>query len=102
MELKRETTDCIKGAAAILIMLHHISFNIQNLTMPFKLIWYIAFPIVGLFFFFSGYGLYCGLQRTPNYWEHYLSKRVVRVAIPYCIVAGTAATVQIIWGGAVA
>lgn len=47
--LNRNTTDCLRGIAAVIIMLHHISFNVANLPIVLKPIWYIAFPIVGFF-----------------------------------------------------
>ena len=53
--LDRTTTNCCKGIAAIIIMLHHISFRVSNLPVYVKPIWYIAFPIVGFFFFMSGF-----------------------------------------------
>ena len=65
--LDRTTTNCCKGIAAIIIMLHHISFRVSNLPVYVKPIWYIAFPIVGFFFFMSGYGLTCGLLQKKNY-----------------------------------
>ena len=50
--LDRTTTNCCKGIAAMIIMLHHISFRVSNLPVYVKPIWYIAFPIVGFFFFY--------------------------------------------------
>lgn len=41
--LDRTTTNCCKGIAAIIIMLHHISFRLSNLPVYVKPIWYIAF-----------------------------------------------------------
>lgn len=100
-ELDRDTTTCVKGIAAFLIMLHHISFNIVDLPILIKPIWYIAFPIVGLFFFYSGYGLCSGMLTRKNYWKNFLQKRVARVVIPYMIVAGSFLVLEIIRGGAI-
>ena len=50
-QLDKKTTNCCKGIAAVIIMLHHISFKVSNLPIYIKPIWYIAFPIVGFFFF---------------------------------------------------
>ena len=68
-------------------MLHHISFRISNLPMYVKPIWYIAFPIVGFFFFMSGYGLTCGLMQKKDYLQGFLSKRLSDIIVPYVIVA---------------
>ena len=97
--LDRTTTNCCKGIAAIIIMLHHISFRVSNLPVYVKPIWYIAFPIVGFFFFMSGYGLTCGLLQKKNYLQGFLSKRLLNIIVPYVIVAITWIGLEIIWGG---
>ena len=96
--LDRTTTNCCKGIAAIIIMLHHISFRVSNLPVYVKPIWYIAFPIVGFFFFMSGYGLTCGLLQKKNYLQGFLSKRLLNIIAPYFIVAITWIGLEIIWG----
>ena len=97
--LDRTTTNCCKGIAAMIIMLHHISFRVSNLPVYVKPIWYIAFPIVGFFFFMSGYGLTCGLLQKKNYLQGFLSKRLLNIIVPYVIVAITWIGLEIIWGG---
>ena len=71
----------------MIIMLHHISFRVSNLPVCMKPIWYIAFPIVGFFFFMSGYGLTCGLMQKKDYLQGFLSKRLSNIVVPYVIVA---------------
>ena len=83
----------------MIIMLHHISFRVSNLPVYVKPIWYIAFPIVGFFFFMSGYGLTCGLLQKKNYLQGFLSKRLLNIIVPYVIVAITWIGLEIIWGG---
>lgn len=97
--LDRTTTNCCKGIAAIIIMLHHISFRLSNLPVYVKPIWYIAFPIVGFFFFMSGYGLTCGLLQKRNYLQGFLSKRLLNIIAPYVIVAIVWIGLEIIGGG---
>lgn len=96
--LDRTTTNCCKGIAAIIIMLHHISFRVSNLPVYVKPIWYIAFPIVGFFFFMSGYGLTCGLLQKKNYLQGFLSKRLLNIIAPYVIVAIVWIGLEIIGG----
>ena len=96
--LDRTTTNCCKGIAAMVIMLHHISFRLSNLPVYVKPIWYIAFPIVGFFFFMSGYGLTCGLLQKKNYLQGFLSKRLLNIIAPYVIVAITWIGLEIIGG----
>lgn len=97
--LDRETTNCCKGIAAIVIMLHHISFRLTNLPIYLKPIWYIAFPIVGFFFFMSGYGLTCGLMQKQNYLHGFLTKRLSNIIGPYLIVALFWIVLEICVGG---
>ena len=97
--LDRTTTNCCKGIAAIIIMLHHISFRLSNLPVFVKMIWYIAFPIVGFFFFMSGYGLTCGLMKKKDYLQGFLSKRLSNIFAPYVIVAIVWIGLEIIGGG---
>lgn len=97
--LDRTTTNCCKGIAAMVIMLHHISFRLSNLPVYVKPIWYIAFPIVGFFFFMSGYGLTCGLLQKKNYLQGFLSKRLLNIIAPYVIVAITWIGLEIMGGG---
>ncbi len=79
-------------------MLHHISFRLSNLPVYVKPIWYIAFPIVGFFFFMSGYGLTCGLLQKRNYLQGFLSKRLLNIIAPYVIVAIVWIGLEIIGG----
>lgn len=97
--LDRTTTNCCKGIAAIIIMLHHISFRLSNLPVYMKPIWYIAFPIVGFFFFMSGYGLTCGLMKKKDYLQGFLSKRFLNIVVPYVIVAIVWIGLEIVGGG---
>lgn len=97
--LDRTTTNCCKGIAAIIIMLHHISFRLSNLPVYVKPIWYIAFPIVGFFFFMSGYGLTCGLLQKKKYLQGFLSKRLLNIIAPYVIVAIVWIGLEIMGGG---
>lgn len=55
--------------------------------MYVKPIWYIAFPIVGFFFFMSGYGMTCGLMQKKDYLRGFLPKRLSNIIVPYVIVA---------------
>ena len=61
---KKETSDCWKGLASIFIMLGHICPNNTPVFIRFFLsgnLW------VGLFFFYSGYGLQYSLEYNRNY-----------------------------------
>lgn len=56
LDFTKDDTQSLKGYCCIFILLHHISYCINNLNYILKPIKYLAFFIVGLFFFISGYG----------------------------------------------
>ena len=90
--VSRNTSTTIKGVWAFIILYHHLIYKIPRLPLfvePFK---YIAFPIVATFFFFSGYGLYKGLEKGgEKYWDSYFKRRGSRILLPLLVVEG-------IWG----
>lgn len=70
----------LRGLAAIGVMLGHLTFMLP---------WYIhrLFPgelFVGLFFFFSGYGLYVSLRRE-NYLDGFIKKKVAKIYLPFLL-----------------
>lgn len=72
----------IKGLFALLILLHHLcqlmynDFGLLNMG-----------PLgVSVFFFFSGYGLLYKIMNDSTYMDSFISKRVVKLFIPFiCI-----------------
>ncbi len=76
--LSRENTNNLKGIAAILILLHHISI----FTDVYKWLYgmrYIGFILVSVFFFSSGYGLMYGLNNKKDYLSGFFRKRIFPV-----------------------
>ena len=65
-----------------MIVLHHLSQAI-NATGPIKIMGYIGFILVGLFFFLSGYGLKYGLDHKENYLDGFLKKKVLAILVPF-------------------
>lgn len=74
----------IKGLAALIIVLHHIS---QRMTEPgiLKLFLFIGYLAVSLFFFCSGYGLMRSLELKNNYLDGFIKNRLPRIIIPFII-----------------
>lgn len=71
----------LRGIAALGVMLGHLTYMLP---------WYIhrLFPgelFVGLFFFFSGYGLYVSLNKK-DYLSGFLKKKIVKIYLPFLLV----------------
>lgn len=92
--LSLDKSKMIKGFAAVAIIIHHLS---QELVEQAGVLWFfedLGVLFVGIFFFFSGYGLYTSLKTKENYLKGFLKKRLVTVLVPFymCILVFTAAS----------
>ena len=86
-------TKAIQGLMALCIVCHHTaqqtcvtwlaSGNIVNGLNVFS---DTGFLFVGVFFFWSGYGLFKSFKSKQKYLSRFVSKRVVPVLVPYVIV----------------
>ncbi len=74
----------IRGALAILIVLHHLSLTIRY-TILFKVFTLIGAPCVAIFFFYSGFGLMTNYVVRENYLKAFVSKRILKILIPYVL-----------------
>lgn len=88
-----DTSKCIQGFAAVAIIIHHLT---QNLEERSGLLWFMSecgVLFVGIFFFFSGYGLYTSLKTKKDYLKTFLKKRFVTILVPFymCIFVFVAA-----------
>lgn len=74
----------IKGICALLIVITHISENLNNIGImaPISKMGYLW---VSIFFFYSGYGLVCSVQSKKNYLKGFLFKRLPSIIIPVFI-----------------
>ena len=80
--LNVKNTNRIKGLACIMVVVGHASFQLGGKGV-FQLTYNLGFLAVGVFFFFSGYGLVYGLINKKSYLQGFLKKRFVRVALPF-------------------
>ena len=69
----------IRAMAALSVMLGHITAGFP---------WYVQrlFPgelWVGVFFFFSGYGLYLSYEKNPGYLKDFLPKKLKNIYLPF-------------------
>jgi len=85
--LSLEATKCLRGLAAIGVILHHISqegaFQKVRELSPFV---NAGFYFVAIFFFCSGFGLIKSLKTKENYLDGFLKKRVLKtIVIPFYV-----------------
>lgn len=85
--LSLSATKCVRGLAALCILLHHISqqetFQRANEIQAFL---NLGPALVAFFFFCSGYGLMKNLNDKPEYLQNFLSKRVLQgILIPFYV-----------------
>ncbi len=84
----------IQGFSAVAIILHHLSQDLLEKAGPFQFLSECGVLFVGIFFFFSGYGLYTSLKTKKDYLKGFLKKRLVTILIPFymCIAVFTIAS----------
>ena len=82
-------TKCFLGFCAVIVVLHHCSqwtcapWLPQNFIRPGLDIFVTAgYPMVGMFFFFSGFGLYKSSKTKPDFFNNFIISRFVPVLIP--------------------
>lgn len=76
------------GFCAVGIMLHHMSQTIYFAGEDTGILYFmvdIGVCFVGMFFFFSGYGLYTSLRDKPDYLQGFLRKRLSSILIPFYV-----------------
>lgn len=81
--LSLQTCNCLRGIFAIVVVLHHLA---QRTESGFLLPYFnkVGVISVGVFFFFSGYGLQKQyLKNGEKYRKNFLIKRLPSVIIPY-------------------
>lgn len=77
--LEKNTATCIKGIAAVCIMLSHL------ISSPDFVKLFIYGPLwVAVFFFYSGYGLECRVT-SPGYLDGFIKKKVSKIYIPFFV-----------------
>ena len=76
------------GFCAVSIMLHHMSQTIFFANEdPGILLFMVDIGVcfVGMFFFFSGYGLYSSLRDKPDYLKGFLLNRIPTILVPFYV-----------------
>ena len=78
-----DTSKAIQGFAAVAIIIHHLAQELVEGAGALEFFSELGVLFVGVFFFFSGYGLYTSLKTKENYLKGFLKKRLVTVLIPF-------------------
>ena len=84
--LSLKSSKGVLGFCAVSIMLHHMSQTIYFANEdPGILLFMVDIGVcfVGMFFFFSGYGLYSSLRDKPDYLKGFLVKRIPTILVPF-------------------
>lgn len=83
--MSKDYTTYIRGICALAIMLRHI--RITDFA-PLNVFDYLGNPIVGIFFFLSGYGMLTRIKQTgiDNYMNGFILKRCVPLFVEYIFV----------------
>lgn len=91
--LSLDKSKAIQGFAAVAIIVHHLAQELAQDAGAIGFFTELGVLFVGIFFFFSGYGLYTSLKTKENYLKGFLKKRLVTILVPFymCILVFTAA-----------
>lgn len=86
--LSYDKSNAMKGILALVIVFHHLVLESNISFIGLEVFKYIAFPLVSVFFFFSGYGLIKSYYKNGGqiFLKQYAIKRMTRLMIPYVIV----------------
>ncbi len=100
--LRLEETRQIQAAAAIGVILHHVTQQITGYGTvwkgPVSIFNDIGFLFTALFFFFSGYGLMVSLAEKPDYLGTFPGKRLPAVLIPFWVTNLIAVLISLAYG----
>ncbi len=80
--LDKKVTTCIKGIAALFIMLGHF---LPSETPGFIRVFFYGPVWVGLFFFFSGYGIRLQANASAEYIKRFLLNKLQSIWIPFAV-----------------
>ena len=83
-EFSKKNVNFMKLMCAIFIIIHHISYRLSDFWDCMFIVKYLAFPVVGLFFFFSGYGIELSFQK--KYSIKNVIKKIYQIVIPFLLI----------------
>lgn len=80
-----EASKAIQGFCAVAIIVHHLAQDLMAEAGVLSFFSELGILFVGVFFFFSGYGLFTSLKSKNNYLKGFLKKRLVTILIPFYV-----------------
>ena len=80
-----DRSKAIQGLTAVCIIVHHLSQELAERAGAIGFFQGLGVLFVGIFFFFSGYGLYTSLKTKDNYLKGFLKKRFVTILVPFYV-----------------
>ena len=82
-------TKCFLGFCAVIIVFHHMSqatcagwLNPNYIKHGLDLFVTAGYPMVAMFFFCSGYGLYKSAKSKPDFFKRFIPVRIIPILIP--------------------
>lgn len=75
----------VLGLCALSIILHHLSQTLGGQARSLSILGNCGVMFVGMFFFFSGYGLYKSYKSKPDYLHNFFKKRYTVILIPFYV-----------------
>ena len=81
-------TKNFKGFLSIGIILHHLGYMVKYSAKSKYAIpkYYIGYPMVGIFFFYSGFGVMKNFLNKKNYLKGFLKRRLIITLIPFYLI----------------
>lgn len=73
----------MKGIFALVVVLHHLAILSVQRNYLVVVFLYVGNLAVGVFFFYSGYGLMNSLQNKDKYLNNFILKRLPNILIPF-------------------
>ncbi len=84
--LERTHTRHIMGILSVVIVLHHLTQHIGQWNAGIMgILEYVGVCCVGVFFFYSGYGLLLSYHNKPGYLDNFFKKRIPTVLLPFVV-----------------
>lgn len=83
--IDKSNTMTVRALLMIAIFLRHVCPLVQteNSGVFIRLLEGKGFWFVAVFFFFSGYGLFCGIKHKKDYLRFFWKKRIPSIVVPY-------------------
>ncbi len=90
-----DRTKAFLGFCAVIIVFHHISqdtcaswLNPRYIRHGLDIFVTAGYPMVAMFFFCSGYGLYKSAKAKPDFFRRFIPSRIIPILIPTLITLG--------------